>query len=300
MAQKVDLVKKRGNRLGFWFFRVFLKISGFSGAYGLLYVVCLYYLILDRTAVSASMAYMKRRFKTHNIFQRIFGIYRLFISQGKNLIDRYYVLSGQGEFDIELRGYDRLYALLNHTQKGVILLTAHVGNWQVTMAGLERLGKTVYLLMRPEDNIAVKDVLQVDSKKEKIRIISPENYLSGVIEAMNAINQGDIVSIMGDRGYGYDTEKVFFLGGEANFPYGAFRIAAAMQCPVVVLLSAKVSAKSYFVDVSHIIEPRYSSKDKKQEEIRGWVQEFARILENYVARYPFQWFVFSDIWEENN
>jgi len=300
MTEKEPVVKKRGNRLGFWFFRIFLRIFGLTRAYGLLYPVCLYYLIFDLTAVSASMAYIKKRFKTRNVFQRICGVYRLFVNQGKNLIDRHYEVLGQGRFNTEIHGYDRIKTLLSDSQKGVILLTAHVGNWQITMTALEKLGKKVYLLMAPEENIAVRDTLDIDSEKEKVRIISPENFLGGVIDIMNVINQGNIVSIMGDRSYGHKSTEVDFLGDKAEFPYSAFSIAAAVKCPVVVLLSAKVSTKEYLVDVSHVIEPRYSSKGKKHEEIKACVQEFARVLEDYTEKHPFQWFVFRDIWKRRN
>jgi predicted LPLAT superfamily acyltransferase len=290
--------KKRGNRTGLWFFKIALRSFGLSGAYGLLYIVCLYYLIFDRQAVSSSMSYIRRHFKQDNIFKRILYTYKLLISQGKNLVDRFYVVSGQGRFDIEIKWGDKGEKLLNDPQKGAILLTAHVGNWQVTMTALERLKRTIYLQMRPEENIAVKDVLGIDNEQERIKIISPENFMGGAIEIVKAINQGHLVSIMGDRTYGADSVGASFLGDEARFPYGAFSVAAAVGCPVVVVLSAKVSTKTYFVYVAGVIEPRYSSKQKKRQQLEGWVQWFAQILEDFVARHPFQWFVFHDIWAE--
>jgi len=292
--------KKRGNKLGFWFFRTALRWTGLSGAYGLLYFVCLYYLIFDRTAVSASIAYIQRRFRGLNSFSKYRAVYRLFISQGRSLIDRYYVVSGLGQFDIELRGYDRIKSLLRDSDKGIILLTAHVGNWQVTMTALEKLGKTVYLLMSPEENAAVKNSLNIDSANEKVKIISPDNFLGGVIEIMKAIDEGSIVSIMGDRSYGHSTSNAVLLGDRAYFPHSAFSIAAAAQCPVVVLLSAKVSTKKYFVDVSHVIEPRLSSRARKKEEMAGFIQEYAKVLEEYSSEYPYQWFMFHDIWDGVN
>jgi len=292
--------KKRGNRLGFWFFRTSLRWTGLSGAYGLLYFVCLYYLIFDRTAVSASMAYIQRRFRTFNGIRKYHAVYRLFISQGKSLIDRYYVVSGLGQFDIELRGYDRIKGLLRDSKKGIILLTAHVGNWQVTMTALEKLGKTVYLLMSPEENAAVKNSLNIDSGNEKVKIISPDNFLGGIIEIMKAIDEGSLVSIMGDRSYGHSTSEVALLGDRAYFPHSAFSIAAAARCPIVVLLSAKVSTRKYVVDVSHVMEPRYRSRAKKKEEMEGFVQAYARVLEEYAAEYPYQWFMFHDIWGPEN
>lgn len=296
MTKQEDFVKKRGNKFGFWFFRTSLKIFGLSGAYGLLYPVCLYYLLFDRLAVSSTMAYIKRRFKTYNFIQRICFVYMLFINQGKHLIDRYYAISGAGKFDIELQGYDKIRSLLYDSKKGAILLTAHVGNWQVTITVLKRLGKTVYLLMSPEENVAVKNALDIDSDQERIRIISVDNFLSGVVEIIRAIDEGNLVSVMGDRSDGYSSTEVNFFGEKASFPYGAFSIAAAAGCPVVVLLSAKVSMEKYIVDVTNVIFPRYGSRDKKHEDIRSWVQEYARILEDYATKYPLQWFIFRDIW----
>ena len=289
--------RRRGNRLGLWFFRVFLSLFGLSGAYGLLYFVCLYYMVFDKAAFSSIMAYIKRRFKGQGLFGRLLGVYRILINQGKNLIDRYYIISGQGKFDTELLGYDKISNFLKNSNKGLIILTAHVGNWQVTMTALEEMGRTVHLLMRPEDNLAVRDTLNVGGETGKVRVISTDGFLGGSVECVNAINRGEIVSIMGDRSYGANSVEVEFLGGHVKFPYGAFSIAASTGCPVVALLSAKVSAKKYVAEVAKVIIPQYSLKSTRQQNIRGWVQEFADALERYVEDHPYQWFVFYNIWE---
>jgi len=291
--------KKRGNKLGFWFFKIFLKLFGLSGAYALLHLVCLYYLIFDRTAFSASMAYINKRYRGRNILIKTYFVYKLFVNQGKSLVDRYYVVSGQGEFDFEVEGYSKIEKLLKNSDKGIILLTAHVGNWQVTMTGLEKLKKTIYLLMRPEDNIAVKNTLNIYGKKSNVEIISSKNFLGSAVKITEAINKGGVVSIMGDRPYESDSVEVNFLGERAFFPYSAFRIAAAVQSPVVVLLSAKISTKKYILHVTDIIEPKYSSVREKRSDIQGWVQDFAKTLEDYVSKYPLQWFVFHNIWANN-
>jgi predicted LPLAT superfamily acyltransferase len=287
--------KKRGNRLGFWFFRVFLQFSGLSGAYGLLYVVCLYYLIFDRSAVSAAMAYIKRRFRAYGLFRRYLSVYRLFISQGRSLIDRYVIGADPGKFTLELRGYDVIKDILTDSQRGVILLSAHVGNWQAAITALKKLKRTVYLVMTAEENEAVKNVLNLE--RDRVRIISPDNFLGGIIEIVKVIDEGNIVSIMGDRSYGHDATEVSLLGDRASLPTGAFSIATSVKCPVVVLLSAKVSRNKYIIDVSHIIMPASHAKARKKEDVRELVQRFAGILEEYAEQYPFQWFVFRDIWK---
>lgn len=291
------LQKQRGNKLGFRFFAVFLQLFGLRGAYALLYFVALHYLLFDRDAVLGALAYIKRRFpKDKSFIKRRVHLYRLFVSQGKQLIDRFAILSGRELFDIKLNGYEKLSGLLSEQGKGFILLTAHFGNWQIALTTLKNMKKPVYLLMRPEDNPAVKESLKIDGQDSFIKIISPEGYLGGVVEAMNALNSGGILSVMGDRKYGFEGIKASFLKEEAVFPLGAFSIAAASNLPVVVLLSAKLNDNKYIVDVSNILYPRYNNPKDKKEQLRKYVQEFAGILEEYAIKYPYQCFLFHDIW----
>jgi len=298
MPPKKGVERKRGNRLGFWFFRTAVRLFGLGGSYGLLYFVSLYYLIVDRALVTATLAYTGRRFPEHGAIRQLVDVYLLFVSQGKSLIDRYAVAAGYKDMAIDIHGYEDVKRLSDEG-KGFILLTAHVGNWQVAMTALSRFGKTVYLMMRPEDNTAVKKALNIDKEEESVKIISTDDSLSGVIEAMKAIKNGNIVSIMGDRTYGFSAAEVSFLGENVHFPYGAFSLAAAAQCPVVVFLSAKVGVNRYIVDVSHIIDPPAGIRGKKDEEIKAALQKFADVLEEYVTVHPLQWFAFRDVWKSN-
>ena len=100
------IAKRRGNQLGFWCFRMLLKFLGLKGAYALLYLVCLHYLLFDKKAVSNARAYIKRRFSGCGLFKSFFKVYCLFVSQGKQLIDRFVIISGSKIFDIKLEGHN--------------------------------------------------------------------------------------------------------------------------------------------------------------------------------------------------
>ncbi|HTG00007.1 MAG TPA: hypothetical protein VK654_05410 [Nitrospirota bacterium] len=298
MSQK-GIDRNRGNRLGFWFFQTAVRLFGLRGTYGLLYFVGLYYMIVDRALVSASLAYFRRRFPDHSAARRFFDVLLLFVNQGKSLIDRYYAASGRGDIQVDIKGYEKVLALFAERHRGFILLTAHVGNWQVAMTSLQKFGKTVHLMMRREDNAAVKEALNIDSEGEKVKILYTDESLGGVIEALKAIDNGDLISIMGDRAYHYSARPAEFLGEAVQFPNGAFSLAAAAKCPVVVLLSAKVGTKKYVTDVSNIIEAPQGRGRQKEASVDSAIQQFAGILEQYVKEYPYQWFVFRDIWASN-
>ncbi len=289
--------RKRGNRLGIWFFQTAARLTGLKGAYGLLYIVCTYYL-LDLPLVRETLPYIRRRFPTHGPLRRLFDLYLLFVSQGKCLLDRFAIAAGYDGIGVDIVGYDRLRELLTDDNRGFILLTAHVGSWQVAMSSLDRFDRDVCAMMRPEDNAAVREALELGTDSERIRVILTSGALGGVVEALQALESGALVTIMGDRPYDFPSVGVQFLGGEVRFPHGAFTLAAAARCPVVVLLSAKVAAYRYVVDVGNIIPPPEKVRGRGNEAITAAVQRYAHILQEYVETYPLQWFVFRDIWKE--
>ena len=290
-------MKKRGNKLGFWFFETVVKTSGLRAAYCFLYLICLHYLLFDPSARRGAMAYIQRRFPEATAPKRLWLVYQLFISQGKNLIDRYVYSIDPSIFNLEERGFEKLDALRTDSKQGFVLLTAHTGNWQIAMRALERFDRTVHLLMRPEDNVAVQESLQIQAANEKIKIISVEGPMGGMVETMKALQQGDIVSIMGDRHYGHRAVPVDFCGATAQFPCAAFLIAASANCPVVTLLSSKTGTQTYQVNIADHLIPCWDRSQPKEEQLQQWTQRFASGLEEYLRDRPLQCFLFHNIWK---
>jgi len=296
MSKKIK-TKKRGNSLGIWFFIAFLKVFGLRGAYSLLNLVCFYYALFDKEAISAASEYVRRRFSGCSTFQMRRHIYRLFISQGRQLIDRYASVSGKIKYEVNSDVYDLVENAVGKHEKGAILLTGHVGNWQTSMSLLENLDKKLYIVMRPEDNPALVDFLKI-SHGSKINIISPEQEMGGAIEIVNALSQGGLVFMMGDRKYDFNTTEAVFLGDKAKFPQGAFRIAAAAGCPIIVWFSNKTSERMYNVRVKGVLNPCYRKGKEKGTQIKEWAQEFASLLEAYTKEHPYQCFLFHNVWGE--
>lgn len=287
--------KQRGNAFGFWFFQTLIRLTGLRGAYGFLHFVCLYYLLFDRRALRSVRPYLSRRFPQTGVLKRTLYAYRIFYNQGQCLIDRFALLAGHQPFDITFEQSAAIDSLLANPQ-GYVLLTSHVGNWQVVMHTLQQLKRKVYLLMRPEDNEALRKTMQIGEGQPNMEVITTDEHLGGVVKMMQVLAQGDVVSIMGDRSYQNDHVTVDLLGERASLPYSAFRIAAAGPYTVAVLFSAKTGRKSYSVEISEVIQPTMSRKGDADARWGKWVQQYASAWERYVERYPFQCFLFQDLW----
>jgi predicted LPLAT superfamily acyltransferase len=295
-----EQLKKRGNWLGFAFFHLLVRVTGLRGAYGFLNFVALHYLLFDRDATERAGAYIKRRFPNCSKWKTYYHIHRLFVTQGKQLIDRYAMLANPDLFDFKLHIVDEsVRELLQESGKGMILLTSHVGNWQLGMGRLSDVEKKVFLLMRKEDNDALQKSLHLNPGQD-VGFISVDTFLGGVVEMMDVIKSGNIVSIMGDRSYGAKTVPVEFLGETAYFPYTAFHIATASKCPVFVLFAVKESHKCYGVhlEVMHPVIKR--GKGNKVDKLQPFVQEFVGKIERFIEQYPYQCFLFYDVWKKEN
>ena len=99
------------------------------------------------------------------------------------------------------------------------------------MTALRKFGRTVYPMMRPEDNVSVKQALNIGAEEEKVKVIFTNDSLGGVIEAMKVINQGDLVSGMGTERMDTALLRRRFSEKMSGFPMGHSR--SQQQCSVL-------------------------------------------------------------------
>lgn len=289
--------RRRGNRLGFWFFHAATRLTGLRGAYGLLYLVCPYYLLFDRAAVAGALAYLRRRFPGRSGLRLRFDALRLFISQGRALIDRHAALVRPGLFRIDFPSLPLLRDQLA-PGRGVVLLLAHVGNWQLALGALPRIGRAVTLVMRPEDNPAVAHNLRVNPDGDGLRVLAAGADAAGVVGILQRIEAGDVVCLMADRSYQFRSAAVPFLDGMARMPVGPYQLARSAGCPVVFLSTHRAAHRHYVIEAEPIPAPP-ADEGSRGEQIAGWAAAFAARLDAYARRHPYEVFLFHDIWDDD-
>ena len=258
-----------------------------------------YYLAFDRSAVLSIKPYIERRFPGTNFFIRYLHTFNVFINLGKYLLDRYVYLSNETKFNVYLEEREVLLNVLNKSSNGLIILTSHIGNWQLVIQTLIHLKRTVHIVMREDDNRAIQKTLKLNTEMENIRIITPtEDNFGGIIDMMNALKGGDIVAIAGDRNYGADIVEVNFLNDTAFFPYTGFKLAAEQECPVAILLASHKKKAEYGVNLSNILHPKFFNKKNKREQLQSWVQKYADIISGFLNENPYDCFIFYNIWKK--
>ncbi|PLX71589.1 MAG: lipid A biosynthesis acyltransferase [Desulfuromonas sp.] len=279
------------------FFYLTIKVGGRRLAYFVLYVIVGYYVLFSRLTRERTSHYIARRFPQDRGLKRLFHCYRMILNFGKVLIDRAVVgILGPGSFRVSLDGRDELLKIRDEN-RGMILMTAHVGCWQVAMSVLEFLERPVHMLMRQEDGDIDRHYFEHAGVECPYRVIDPAGYLGGTLEMIGVLKQGHVVSVMGDRLLGSDRSscRVDLLGSAATLPFSAYKIASATGAPIVVFFTLKDGPNSYQVRIAKVIRvPELVGR--KAETFAPYAREFAGLLEEFCGEFPYQFYNFHDMW----
>ncbi len=186
-----------------------------------------------------------------------------------------------------LSGVDRLTGAAAGG-RGVVVLTAHVGNWELA-------GRLLALQVARPTHVVV--AAEVDPGVERFLrgAPAPVNFVArrdaaAVLALVSALRRGEVVAMQGDRALGTrgDVAQPFF-GAPAAFLVGPFVLARAAGALVVPAFCVATSDHQYTIGVDQPIAVTAGDEAVAQ---RRWVTA----LERVVAAHPTQWFNFFDVW----
>jgi predicted LPLAT superfamily acyltransferase len=280
-------------------FYLLIRIGGWRLAYFILHFVVMYYILFRPSVRERCRHYLSHRFPHDTPFQRFMNSYRMSVELGKVLIDRAIVgILGTEKISVEFKERQKLLDLISEG-KGIILLMAHAGCWQVALSALHFLKIKVNMVIHREEGDIDRHYFEHGSGQWPYRIIDPEGFLGGTLEMISVLRNGEALCMMGDRllGNPKNTMPVKFLGEYALFPYSAMKIASASGAPVVVLLPYKKGTTEYVLDIVKIIRVP-DGLGRSGDNFLPYISEFVKSLEDFTVEYPFQFFNFYDMWEK--
>jgi predicted LPLAT superfamily acyltransferase len=294
--------KTRGGVLGYRIFVYLLKHFNLSLVYIILRIVVFYYFVNSRKSFSAIYKFYHQALKFSSV-KSFFGVYSTYYKLGQTLLDKTIVLADlSNKFTYNFEGEEYLREI-SAAGKGGILIGAHMGSWDMAGFLLKRLDYKVNIMIYDAEHRNVKEFLEhtyggkdID---ERVNFIQIKDDLSHLIEMRNALRNGEMLTMLGDRYI--DKHKYFrmnFLGMEANFPAGPYYIATRYDIPVTFVFTIKESKTHYhFYASKPKIYRNISGTGNEDDDMKILIQDYIAILEDFVRKYPDQWFNFFDFWD---
>ena len=286
--------KTRGGTFGYMFFIYMIRCLGITAAYGFLSLVVLYFIPFAPKATASTWQYARNRLKYGRAKAAgllLKNYYRL----GQILIDKVAIGNGMADkYHFEFENYQAFLNVLNGNT-GVIMIGAHVGNWEIGAPFFDEYGKKINIVMFDAEHERIKEILEKNASTRDYKIIPVnEDNLTHVFRITEALERKEYVCFQGDRYL--NKEKLLsspFMGKEAEFPMGPFLLASKMRVPVVFYFAMREAKKNYRFHF-FIAEAVVHTKEKRAEQ--ALLEQYTQTLEKIVRQYPEQWCNYYPFW----
>lgn len=281
--------KSKGTVSGYKIFIFLIKHAGISVAYFLLIFVSFYYVIFAWKQTTAIYHYLRHRRK-QGFLQSIINTYRNYFVFGQTLIDKIAITAGlEHKYTYEFDGIENIRQLAKDNSAG-ILISAHVGNFEVSQYFMGEFDKQIHLVTTDEERQAIKNYLANIMAKPKTGFIVVNDDLSHVFEINRVIDEKGMICFTGDRFVaGSKTLTADFLGEKAHFPAGPFLISSRLSTPVLFVYVMRERGRHY-----HLYARKATFTHRNaQSLLEAYIQSIDQILE----KYPLQWFNYYDFWK---
>jgi KDO2-lipid IV(A) lauroyltransferase len=172
--------------------------------------------------------------------------------------------------------------------RGVISLSAHVGNFLILMSRLALEGYPVDLVLKKMRNERVEDRMQSLRKELGYNSIYVTPRIHSVRASLTSLKNNHVLVMLGDQRPRQAWINVTFFGLPAKAAAGPVSLALSTGAPVVPMFMVRSQEgihHTLFID-----DPlEMVCTGSKENDIQVNVQKYTDVIQSYVERYPAQW-----------
>jgi KDO2-lipid IV(A) lauroyltransferase len=181
----------------------------------------------------------------------------------------------------------------NNGYRGLIMLTGHYGNWEITGYTLATLGFETVSVARPLNNPYLNDWLLGFRQRRGQRVI---NKKGASTEIADLLESGGVVAFVADQNAGPKGVFVDFFGRKASTYKSIGLLAMQFQVPVIVGFARRVEPGFQFViDTQDIIYPEQWKNEN--DPLRYITQRYTKAIEDFVRAAPEQYWWMHRRWK---
>ncbi|CAB5079451.1 Lipid A biosynthesis lauroyl acyltransferase (EC [Olavius algarvensis associated proteobacterium Delta 3] len=223
---------------------------------------------------------------------------RIALTVFRNLVRMLFEISWSMRLPLEeLKRHFRVKGHLNFTHalrkgKGILMLTGHAGNWELLPIVGAMVNLPVNVLYRPLDSPVLERFITELRSRFGARMIPTAKSARRVLKALL---RGEIFAILMDQNVDW-YEGVFadFFGHRACTNKGMALLALKTGAPVVPIFLVRETG-GFMVEISAEV-PLIRTGDKIKD-LEENTQRYNAVIEDFVRRYPDQWFWVHQRWK---
>ena len=196
---------------------------------------------------------------------------------------------------VRLEGIEHMEAALKEG-KGVVGLTAHLGNFELAGAVLALLGLPVNAVVLTHQNPRVNRFFLGQRERVGVKGIALDhsNWRGSYGDCVVALRRNEILALVGDRDFFDHGLAMPFFGKELKVPTGPAAFSVRTGAPIVPGFLVREKDDTY----RFILERPISIPEglPREEMERKLLEQCLDHMARYIRQYPTQWYMFQKFW----
>jgi lauroyl/myristoyl acyltransferase len=193
------------------------------------------------------------------------------------------------------RGWDLLMAA-QATGRGVLLVTPHLGDWELGGYMLARRGIRLLVLTQAEPGAGLTELRQRSRAQSGIETLVVGQDAFAFIEVIKHLQSGAVVALLVDRPPAATAVTVELFGRPFLASVAAAELARASGCVVlpVYVVQDGPGAEAHVLPEITYDRPQLGSREARQQ----MTQQIMRTFEPVIKKHADQWYHFVPVWPE--
>ena len=188
---------------------------------------------------------------------------------------------------VKIHNFHRIEAA-SKNPKGMILVSAHFGNWELSLVASVFKGYPLYIITRDQKMERLNELLNLIREMKGISLIRKGADIKNVFRILK---DGKSLGLLADQNAGANGELINLFGRPASTAVGPFKLSQKIGAGI---LPAFIHRRKGLYHELTLEEPMVVGKN---DDIIPYMEEYNRLLEKHVREDPDQWLWMHKRWK---
>jgi len=194
---------------------------------------------------------------------------------------------------VKVEGIENIDTVLKQN-KGGIILTCHIGNWEMGGVVMAMLGYDISAVALNHKHKNINDFFIRQREEKGLKVIPISHIMK---RCVSALRRKGLLALVGDRDFTNNGTVMDFFGIPTSIPKGPAMLALKTDSPIIPGVFVRRDSFNYSLIFDRPIDLKEISGMDKDEIMKKANEKFVASMEKYIRAYPDQWLIFRRFWE---
>lgn len=190
---------------------------------------------------------------------------------------------------VSIKNFERVEEAAKNPN-GMMLISAHFGNWELSLVTAAVKGFPLYILARDQKMKRLNELFN-KLRESKGSVVVRKG--ADIKRLIRILQQGKSVGLLADQNAGMHGELLELFGRKASTAVGPYRIAQKNKAIILPAFIHRTKGPYHELIVE---EPISIGED---EDILPYMEKYNRLMEKHIRQDPSQWFWMHKKWKMN-